>query len=261
MKTLPEARRLAATLAGIGRGLGKEVTALLTAMDQPLGWAVGNALEVVESIELLRGGGPDDLRQLTVALGAEMVLLARLAPDLAAEKLIIDRITSHYPRHAILAEESGASEGATSIPGESEWRWIIDPLDGNMRDHATVEQLLVLANIEGMNAEFIHMNLAQGDRLKRLNQIGRVELRIHQDFPTDRVFHQKCFQALTNSTAILRPFDDPLIEDHANADIPSFKRDPPAPPAIADDMIRRRPANAVRRRRIRSLRHTSGAPH
>lgn len=50
--------------------------------------------------------------------------------DLAAEKLIIDRIRSHYPRHAILAEESGASEGITSIPGESEWKWIIDPLDG-----------------------------------------------------------------------------------------------------------------------------------
>ena len=41
-----------------------------------------------------------------------------------------------------------------------------------MRDHATVEQLLVLANIEGMNAEFIRMNLLQGDRLKRLNQIA-----------------------------------------------------------------------------------------
>ncbi|MCM3871796.1 MAG: inositol monophosphatase, partial [Pyrinomonadaceae bacterium] len=50
--------------------------------------------------------------------------------DLAAEKLIIDRIRSHYPRHAILAEESGASEGTTSTPGEGEWRWIIDPLDG-----------------------------------------------------------------------------------------------------------------------------------
>lgn len=50
--------------------------------------------------------------------------------DLAAEELIIDRVRSRYPRHAILAEESGASEGATSIPGESEWKWIIDPLDG-----------------------------------------------------------------------------------------------------------------------------------
>jgi myo-inositol-1(or 4)-monophosphatase len=48
--------------------------------------------------------------------------------DLASERLIIDRIKSHYPRHAILAEESGESESATD--GSSEWKWIVDPLDG-----------------------------------------------------------------------------------------------------------------------------------
>ena len=50
--------------------------------------------------------------------------------DLASEKLIIERIQSHYPRHAILAEESGATAGFEVVPGESEWKWIIDPLDG-----------------------------------------------------------------------------------------------------------------------------------
>ena len=50
--------------------------------------------------------------------------------DLASEELIIERIKSHYPRHAILAEESGASEGSESGSGKSEWKWIIDPLDG-----------------------------------------------------------------------------------------------------------------------------------
>ena len=53
-----------------------------------------------------------------------------------------------------------------------QWRDANPQLDGNMRDHATIEQLLVLANIEGMNAEFIHMALPQGERLKRLNQIA-----------------------------------------------------------------------------------------
>ena len=56
MKTRDDARTLARTLAAIGRGMGKNVSALLTAMDEPLGRAVGNALEVVETIELLRGG-------------------------------------------------------------------------------------------------------------------------------------------------------------------------------------------------------------
>ena len=53
-----------------------------------------------------------------------------------------------------------------------QWRDLNPKLDGNMRDHATIEQLLVLANLEGMNAEFIHMLLPQGERLKRLNQIA-----------------------------------------------------------------------------------------
>jgi myo-inositol-1(or 4)-monophosphatase len=50
--------------------------------------------------------------------------------DLASERLIIDRIKSHYPRHAILAEESGATDGVELVPGRSDWKWIIDPLDG-----------------------------------------------------------------------------------------------------------------------------------
>ena len=58
MKRLEDARALARTLAGIGRGMGKRVTALLTRMDEPLGRAVGNALEVAETVEVLRGGGP-----------------------------------------------------------------------------------------------------------------------------------------------------------------------------------------------------------
>ncbi len=50
--------------------------------------------------------------------------------DLASEKLIIERIKSHYPRHAILAEESGATAGIKTVTGQSDWRWIVDPLDG-----------------------------------------------------------------------------------------------------------------------------------
>ena len=50
--------------------------------------------------------------------------------DLASEKLIIERIKSHYPRHAILAEESGATEGIKTVTGQTDWRWIVDPLDG-----------------------------------------------------------------------------------------------------------------------------------
>ena len=59
-----------------------------------------------------------------------------------------------------------------------QWRDANPKLDGNMRDHATIEQLLVLANIEGMNAELIHMALPQGERLKQLNEIAIRQMRI-----------------------------------------------------------------------------------
>src|SRR5512132_138705 len=76
MKTRQDAERLAHALAGIGRAMGKRVVALLTGMSQPLGEAVGNAIEVKEALEVLRGGGPADVRALTVELAAEMIVLA-----------------------------------------------------------------------------------------------------------------------------------------------------------------------------------------
>lgn len=66
-------------------------------------------------------------RALQVSSKGEIDLVTEA--DLASEKLIIDRIRSHYPRHAILAEESGASEDHTRAE-RNEWKWIIDPLDG-----------------------------------------------------------------------------------------------------------------------------------
>ena len=59
-----------------------------------------------------------------------------------------------------------------------QWRDTNPKLEGNMRDHATIEQLLVLANIEGMNAELIHMGLSQGNRLKRLNEIAIRQMQV-----------------------------------------------------------------------------------
>jgi hypothetical protein len=59
-----------------------------------------------------------------------------------------------------------------------QWRDANPKLEGNVRDYASVEQLLVLANMEGMNAEFIHMGLPQGERLKRLNQIAIRQMQV-----------------------------------------------------------------------------------
>jgi pyrimidine-nucleoside phosphorylase len=79
MKTIERARQLAATLVDIGRRAGKRVTAFITDMSQPLGRMVGNAAEVHESLEVLRGRGEPDLVELTLALGGEMLVLGDAA--------------------------------------------------------------------------------------------------------------------------------------------------------------------------------------
>jgi pyrimidine-nucleoside phosphorylase len=75
MREYKDSKKLAETMVAIGKGLGKRMRALITRMDQPLGLAVGNAVEVVECVECLRGGGPSDLVDLSVELAAEMVLM------------------------------------------------------------------------------------------------------------------------------------------------------------------------------------------
>jgi thymidine phosphorylase len=76
MKTFEDSRALAQAMVDIGKGMGKKVVALITDMDQPLGRTVGNALEVVECVETLRGRGPKDLESLSVELAAWMLHLA-----------------------------------------------------------------------------------------------------------------------------------------------------------------------------------------
>ena len=87
MSNEEDATTLADTMIGIGQRMNKNVVALLTRMDSPLGVMVGNALEVRESIEVLRGGGPAETRALTIALAEEMLALAGVAPELATTHL------------------------------------------------------------------------------------------------------------------------------------------------------------------------------
>ena len=75
------ARELAQTMVNLGKDAGVNTRALITAMDVPLGLAVGNALEVQESIEVLQGGGPADVRELTLTLAREMLEIVGIATD------------------------------------------------------------------------------------------------------------------------------------------------------------------------------------
>lgn len=90
MRTIEDARALAATMVDIGRRAGRRVRAVLSRMDEPLGTAVGHALEVREALAALRGGGPADLRTLVVALAAELLDASGLAGGAAAAEAALD---------------------------------------------------------------------------------------------------------------------------------------------------------------------------
>jgi pyrimidine-nucleoside phosphorylase len=93
MKKQVDARRLAQMMVGIGRRLDKKVQALITDMSQPLGYAIGNALEVMEVSQALHNEGPEDLRKLSVELAARMIFVGKItktlpeARELAEKKL------------------------------------------------------------------------------------------------------------------------------------------------------------------------------
>jgi pyrimidine-nucleoside phosphorylase len=83
MKTEADSRRLAQSLVSIGHASGVKTEAIITRMDQPLGLAVGNALEVVECLEVLKGRGPADLIEISFELAERMLVLGRIAADRA----------------------------------------------------------------------------------------------------------------------------------------------------------------------------------
>jgi len=82
MKRQVDARRLAQAMVGIGRRMDKRVQALITDMSQPLGYAVGNALEVMEASQTLQTSGPEDLTRLSLELAARMIFLGKGVPSL-----------------------------------------------------------------------------------------------------------------------------------------------------------------------------------
>lgn len=120
MKTKKDARALAESIVRVGTLAKKRVTAILTNMDTPLGYTIGNALETVEAIEVLHGGGGDDLRECTLVLGAEMLVLGKVAKNESEARRKLERA---------IADRSGARAFEKIISAQGgDARVVSDPL-------------------------------------------------------------------------------------------------------------------------------------
>ncbi|WP_370085244.1 thymidine phosphorylase [Streptacidiphilus sp. MAP12-16] len=104
MKSLPQAQELARTMVGLGQAAGVNTVALLTGMSTPLGLTAGNALEVRESVEVLAGGGPADVVELTLALAREMLAAAGVAGGKDPETALKDGSAMDHWRRMISAQ-------------------------------------------------------------------------------------------------------------------------------------------------------------
>ena len=138
MKTLDDARRLAETMIALGQQAGRQVVCLLTDMDQPLGAAVGNALEVREALATVRGEGPPDFTELVVDACARLLALSDLGIDVAegrrrAEAAVADGTAADLWRRWI--EAQGGTAAADALDAAPVVRAVDAPRAG------TIEQL------------------------------------------------------------------------------------------------------------------------
>jgi len=110
MNTAEEAVELAETMIKIGRSFDRDTRAIITSMDEPLGYAIGNALEVREAIDTLKGNGPDDFVELCLSCGAIILIQAKIASTIEeARELLIEAISSGraFDKFVEMVEEQG----------------------------------------------------------------------------------------------------------------------------------------------------------
>jgi pyrimidine-nucleoside phosphorylase len=121
MKTEEDAIKLAELMVSIGRLAGKQMTAILTGMDEPLGHKIGNALEVYEAIETLNGQGPKDLVAVTVEIGAHLLLDAGIESDFETAKIRLHEALQNgtaYQKFLDLVEAQGGDLSALDDPSK-----------------------------------------------------------------------------------------------------------------------------------------------
>ncbi|ERG69289.1 thymidine phosphorylase [Segniliparus rugosus] len=127
MRDAARARELAETMVAIGTDAGVRTTALLTGMDTPLGFAVGNAVEVAESVDVLRGGGPSDVRELTLVLAEEMLRLAGIDAD---PRAALDSGAAYEAWRAMVRAQGGDPDAP--LPKAAHQETVLAPRSGRV---------------------------------------------------------------------------------------------------------------------------------
>ena len=195
MKRQVDARRLAQMMVSIGRRVDKRVQALITDMGQPLGYAIGNALEMAEAIAILHGEGPQDVSELCYHEAAELLVMTGMAKSMAEAELRVEHAIHSGAAVAKLAEVIAAQGGDA--------RQIEYP---ELLPTAPVRSLLVaprsgyIAGIEAERMGLASMQLGAG-RFKKGEQI---------DHRTGFVLQAKIGD--------YRQVGDPLVEIHARTE-------------------------------------------
>ena len=144
MKTPEKSRELAEWMVEIGKRAGKRMRALITDMDRPLGYAIGNSLEVVEAIQTLQGKGPEDLTQLCVALAAHILNLAEKGDYAACEKMAKEAIANGtaLQMFARMVKAQGGDE-----------TWIVNPEKFPQAEHSYTVTAKKSGYIVGVDTE------------------------------------------------------------------------------------------------------------
>ncbi|KPL59715.1 pyrimidine-nucleoside phosphorylase [Rossellomorea vietnamensis] len=121
MKTLDDSKDLAKAMVNIGNNVGRKTMAVISDMSQPLGYAIGNALEVKEAIDTLKGEGPEDLSELCLTLGSHMVFLAEKASTLEEARALLQKAIedgSALENFKIFLESQGGDPSVVDEPSK-----------------------------------------------------------------------------------------------------------------------------------------------
>jgi pyrimidine-nucleoside phosphorylase len=234
MENLDDSIALAQAMCAIGAGLGKRMVALITRMDEPLGRAVGNAVEVAESIACLKGDGPGDLVSLSIELAAEMVLMAGKAKSLDDARAVCKRTIadgSALQRFRRLVQAQGGDVRAVDDPS-------LLP---------TARQRVVL---ESREAGFVRSLAARPvGHATMLLGAGRARMDSPVDHAVGVILHKK----VGDSVRVDEPLCTLLVNDELRLDEATnlirnayaFEAEPAVPPPLLVERIATAPASSL----------------